>query len=41
MPNYETYYDVLRENSVRRNVFGGSVVTLLVLAAALAVASLL
>jgi hypothetical protein len=41
MPNYETYFDVLSENTGRRNVFGSSVVTLLLLAVALVAVSVL
>ena len=32
MPSYQTYQDVLSENTGRRNVYGSSIVTLLVLA---------
>jgi hypothetical protein len=41
MPNYESYRDVLNEHSIRRNVFGTSVVIILMaLAAAVAVSVL-
>ena len=41
MPNYENYYDVLSENAAPRNVFGSSLVVVLILAAALLVVSVL
>ena len=41
MPNYETYCDVLSENTGRRNVFGSSLVILLGLAFALFAVSVL
>jgi len=38
MPNYESYRDVLNEHATRRNVFGSSmVIVLMALAAAIAV----
>jgi hypothetical protein len=41
MPNYESYYDVLRENAAPRNVLGSSAVVVLILAAALLAVSIL
>jgi hypothetical protein len=41
MPNYESYRDVLNEHATRRNVFGSSMIIVLVaLAAAVAVSVL-
>jgi hypothetical protein len=41
MPNYETYSDVLSENTGPRNVFGSSAAVVLILAAALLLVSVL
>ena len=40
MPNYESYFDVLSENTHRHNVLGSTMIVLLVLVAALAAVSL-
>ncbi|MES1152755.1 MAG: hypothetical protein ABUL54_12705 [Dongia sp.] len=41
MPNYESYRDVLNEHATRRNIFGSSMIIVLVaLAAAVAVSVL-
>jgi hypothetical protein len=41
MPNYDSYRDVLNERSTRRNVFGSSMVIILVALAAALAASVL
>jgi len=41
MPNYETYYDVLSENTGPRHVVGSSAVVVLILALALLAVSVL
>jgi hypothetical protein len=41
MPNYESYFDVLSENTRPRNVLGTSAAVLLILAAALLAVSIL
>lgn len=41
MPNYESYYDVLSENTAPRNVFASSITVVLILAAVLLVVSIL